>query len=351
MIHKVLSKRTGKTTWAISIRIGGIRYREAGFPTKDKADQYIQDLKAAYKSRRIGIEPEYERRVIALQDLFEARARDPINMSTGSRRQLLRHFADFVSVDPELPVRDVTVSRLASYRANLMGRFKVSTIEFVMAGIVAGLNAGRLYFPELETFRAPALAGLPNPGRAVLVSRGELIAVRDELRQQDKVGAADIFEMLILTGCRVMELLNLRPEWIEWERGLITLPATATKTKTARILPITPSLELLLQRRANATPLCYATFYRAICAAGRHRGIEIGMESWRIHDIRHTVASVLAEAGINQKIIADLLGHSLGGMTSRYTHSTLPALRAASGVLESYWNGRRVAAFPMAVNE
>jgi len=351
MIHKVLSKRTGKTTWAISVRVGTIRYREAGFPTKDKADQYIQELKAAYKSRRIGLEPEYERRVITLQDLYEARARDPINMSTGSRRQLLRHFADFVSIDPELPVRDVTVSRLASYRANLMGRFKVSTIEFVIAGIVAGLNSGRLYFPELETFRAPALVGLPNPGRAVLIPRGELIAVRDELRQQDKVAAADVFEMLILTGCRVMELLTLRPEWIEWERGLVGLPASATKTKSARILPITPSLELLLRRRSVASVLCYATFYRAVCAAGRAQGIDIGMDNWRIHDIRHTVASILAESGINQKIIADLLGHSLGGMTSRYTHSTLPALRAAAGVLESYWEGRRVAAFPRAVNE
>lgn len=351
MIHKVLSKRTGKTTWGISIRVGGIRYREAGFPTKDKADQYIQDLKAAYKSRRTGIEPEYERRVITLQDLFEARARDPINMSTGSRRQLLRHFADFVSIDPELPVRDVTVSRLASYRTTLRDKFKVSTIEFAIAGVVAGLNSGRLYFPELETFRAPALEGLPNPGRAVLIPRGELVAVRDELRRMERTGAADIFEMLILTGCRVMELLSLRPEWIEWERGLVGLPASATKTRAARILPITPTLELLLRRQAVAPRLCYATFYRAVCAAGRHRGIVIGMDSWRIHDIRHTVASFLAEVGINQKIIADLLGHSLGGMTSRYTHSTLPALRTAAGVLENYWSGRRVVAFPHAVNE
>jgi integrase len=175
--------------------------------------------------------------------------------------------------------------------------------------------------------------------------------VRDELRRSDKESAADIFEMLILTGCRVMELLTLRPEWIEWERGLVGLPASATKTKSARILPITPALEVLLRRRSVASPLCYATFYRAVCAAGRDRGIVVGMDSWRIHDIRHTVASVLAESGINQKIIADLLGHSLGGMTSRYTHSTLPALRAASGVLESYWSGRRVAAFPRAVNE
>jgi integrase len=351
MIHKVLSKRTGKTTWAISVRVGGNRYRQAGFKTKEKADDYIRDLKDAYRNRLVGIEPEYERRVITLQDLFEARARDPINMSTGSRRQLLRHFAEFVSIDPELPVRDMTVSRLASYRAALMGQFKVSTIEFVISGIVAGLNSGRLYFPELETFRAPALVGLPNPGRAVLIPRSELVAVRDELRRMDREAAADIFEALILTGCRVMELLKLRPEWIEWERGLVGLPGAMVKTKTPRVLPITPALEVLLRRRSKAPRLCYATFYRAVCAAGRAQGIEVGMHSWRIHDIRHTVASVLAESGINQKIIADLLGHSLGGMTSRYTHSTLPALRAASSVLESYWSGNRVAAFPRAVNE
>jgi len=83
MIHKVLSKRTGQETWAISVRVGCIRYRQAGFPTKDKAKQYIRGLEDAYRNRQIGIEPEYERRVITLQDLFEARARDPINMSTG----------------------------------------------------------------------------------------------------------------------------------------------------------------------------------------------------------------------------------------------------------------------------
>ncbi len=51
-----------------------------------------------------------------------------------------------------------------------------------------------------------------------------------------------------------------------------------------------------------------------------------GLPHIRVHDLRHTVASILLEAGVHPKIVQDLLGHSTIRLTlDTYSHLT-PAL-------------------------
>jgi integrase len=50
----------------------------------------------------------------------------------------------------------------------------------------------------------------------------------------------------------------------------------------------------------------------------------------RIHDLRHTYASVLASAGLSLPIIGALLGHSQPATTARYAHLFDDPLRAAT---------------------
>jgi integrase len=54
-----------------------------------------------------------------------------------------------------------------------------------------------------------------------------------------------------------------------------------------------------------------------------------GIPDVRLHDLRHSVASVLASSGISLPIIGELLGHSTPAMTSRYAHIFMDAQRAA----------------------
>ena len=55
-------------------------------------------------------------------------------------------------------------------------------------------------------------------------------------------------------------------------------------------------------------------FAAAVCDAG--------LEDFRFHDLRHTFATRLNQAGADPFAIRDLLGHSTAVMTADYTHST-----------------------------
>lgn len=49
----------------------------------------------------------------------------------------------------------------------------------------------------------------------------------------------------------------------------------------------------------------------------------------RFHDLRHTAATMLADAGASQAVVAAILGHALSGVTANYTHISLDAMREA----------------------
>jgi integrase len=63
--------------------------------------------------------------------------------------------------------------------------------------------------------------------------------------------------------------------------------------------------------------------WRAICRAADLRGL-------RVHDLRHSLASILASAGLSLPIIGALLGHTNPSTTARYAHLLDDPLRAAA---------------------
>ena len=54
----------------------------------------------------------------------------------------------------------------------------------------------------------------------------------------------------------------------------------------------------------------------------------------RLHDLRHTFCTKLAEAGIPEQVMLDLLGHVSQAMLKRYSHNRLEARRRAIEALE-----------------
>jgi integrase len=60
------------------------------------------------------------------------------------------------------------------------------------------------------------------------------------------------------------------------------------------------------------------------------------LEGVRIHDLRHTHASVGAGAGLGLPIIGKLLGHTQASTTARYAHLDADPLRRASDRIGGY---------------
>lgn len=334
MIHRVKSKRQKKYVWAINITCDGQRIRQSGFNTRDEAEDAVAAIRLRQRSRRLGLEiAEAE---ITLGQLLKARNKDKAASDTRMRTVMLASFIAFVKhAGDDLPVRSVKLTHLHRYRDTCTGGR--AALNNKMAGVIATLNAAPRYFPELEGYRAPRMTKFRLPGRSVLVPRKEFQALLTALRTGTRAHGpevAAVIEMLSLTGARVGEILSLEPKQIDWERELLTIIATKTRTtKPTRLIPLTPRMSALLHNWQKPT-VTYYTLHKVFSRT--RQSLPDAGPRWRVHDLRHNCASLLAEAGVSHAIIAEMLGHALAGVTARYTHATIPALRQAALVLERW---------------
>jgi integrase len=144
--------------------------------------------------------------------------------------------------------------------------------------------------------------------------------------------AAAALRLLLFTGCRLREILHLKWEHVDFERGLLFLPESKTGKKT--VILNAPALAVLntLSRVgpfvvAGGDPEWPRTDLKRPWAMVTR---EAGLEGLRIHDLRHSFASFGAGGGLGLPIIGKLLGHSQSSTTMRYAHLDNDPLRRAS---------------------
>ncbi len=145
--------------------------------------------------------------------------------------------------------------------------------------------------------------------------------------------AAAAIRLLMLTGCRKGEILSLRWEFVDIEGRTIELPDSKTGKKTvylndgaAEILRgLGPRSEgWVLPGRRDGKPLVNIQKpWRKICGLAEITGV-------RIHDLRHSYASIAAGLNMGLPIIGKLLGHTQQSTTQRYSHMLHDPLRAAA---------------------
>jgi integrase len=144
--------------------------------------------------------------------------------------------------------------------------------------------------------------------------------------------AAAAIRLLLLTGCRLREILHLRWSDIDFERGLLFLPSSKTGRRAVvlngpaiAVFDALPRLgPLVIAGRNPIRPR--ADLNKPWAALKRHA--ELG--DTRLHDLRHSFASFGAGAGLGLPIIGKLLGHAKAATTDRYAHLDAAPLRRAS---------------------
>lgn len=144
--------------------------------------------------------------------------------------------------------------------------------------------------------------------------------------------AAAAVKLLLLTGCRLREILHLRWNDIDEERGLLNLPE-AKRGKRSVILNA-PALQILasLPRTgefviASSDPTRPRADVKRVWDRIRAAA---GLEGVRIHDLRHTAGAVAASSGLGLQITGALLGHKSTQATARYAHLANEPLRRAA---------------------
>ncbi|MER8672530.1 tyrosine-type recombinase/integrase [Mesorhizobium sp. M0037] len=183
------------------------------------------------------------------------------------------------------------------------------------------------------------------------LSPAELAKLTEALTALEDQQAANIFRLLLLTGARRGEVQAAKWDQFDLTAGVWTKPGSTTKQKTMHRVPLSaPARLLLTQLREKAKEDAVYVFpgrgadhrveikaeWKEVCiAAGIVTAETVGEKivvapSARIHDLRHTYASVLASAGLSLPIIGALLGHSQPATTARYSHLMDDPLRAAT---------------------
>jgi integrase len=152
--------------------------------------------------------------------------------------------------------------------------------------------------------------------------------------------AVAAIRLLILTGARLREILHARWENVDPERGILFLPDSKTGRKP--IYLGTAALDILATLpRVEGNPFVIAGAspdqprsdlknpWRAITEAA-------GLTGLRIHDLRHSFASVGAGASLGLPIIGKLLGHTQPSTTARYAHlDAIPMRRAVETIADT----------------
>lgn len=154
-----------------------------------------------------------------------------------------------------------------------------------------------------------------------------------------RYGVAAI-KFLLLTGLRRNEALRAKWEQVDFGRGLMHLPQTKSG-KTRHIVLSAQALMLLKELPSNGEsqwifPGKGLKDERPVYNINKCllRLLErAGIERMRVHDLRHTYASVMAQNGVSLFVIQSALGHSSPMMTMRYAHLCDSALRDATNVV------------------
>jgi len=160
-----------------------------------------------------------------------------------------------------------------------------------------------------------------------------------------------LVRLLIFTGARLSEIRQAQWDWVDFKSGVLHLPDSKTGAKTI-MLPA-PALDVLSRlARVEANPYI-------ITGEGNRYLVNVWkqwaalrelakLEDVRLHDLRHSFASIGAAGGMSLNMIGGLLGHRQTQTTSRYAHLAADPLKAAAnriaGAIASIMNPKRARA-------
>lgn len=140
----------------------------------------------------------------------------------------------------------------------------------------------------------------------------------DLVKHAPTARAKALIALSAYTGLRLGEVLKLKP--VDVKGGVIV--AKDTKNGTDRIIPILPELEPHLKELPFKAG--WRNVYRGFEAARRRAGLDL-----RYHDLRHMVATALANSEADPRLSMKIMGHRSVATHQRYVHPEVEPMRRA----------------------
>jgi integrase len=256
--------------------------------------------------------------------------------------------------------RDITMIRCTPVRAN-------RTVETLRKAFNLAIR-----WSWCEHNPASGVRRNPEEPRSRYLTKNEIAALVGALNQHSEPISANAIKLLMLTGARLGEVLGATWAMFDLENGIWTKPSAHTKQRRLHRVPLNgPALRLLTEmkeeagrkaqtdgivtsrhvfpgtggkpltdiKRSWASACLKAGLTKQVPKKARNgkivngkdgKPIMIAQPSVRIHDLRHSFASILVSAGASLPLIGQLLGHTQVQTTQRYAHLFDDPLRKAA---------------------
>jgi integrase len=179
----------------------------------------------------------------------------------------------------------------------------------------------------------------PEIPRETVIPSELFETVINHLESHPARNGAEAILFILLTGCRRGEAT--KATWDQFDKGLTvwTKPAKITKKRRIHRVPLSGRITRLLQTRkeTSKSQMVFELSPEGVVTTIKRTWAEVrksaNCPTVRVHDLRHTFASVLASEGQTLNTVGSMLGHSQTQTTLRYVHLYDEPLRIAANLV------------------
>jgi integrase len=180
----------------------------------------------------------------------------------------------------------------------------------------------------------------PEQRRERFLSPEEFAALGKALREVEADGsetqsAVDAIRLLMLTGCRLGEIMTLKWDYVDLKARELRLPDSKTGAKIVHFgktaSDVLKGIEKLEDNTYVITGKKQDSRLTDLQHPWRRIRAKAGLDDVRIHDLRHSYASGALALGEGLPMIGKLLGHTQVQTTARYAHLANDPVKAAAG--------------------
>ena len=345
--------------WFLDFTFKGRRIRQYGGATKEQARNALAKLRVERLEEKLGLRPAEAAALIPFEafadEFLEVYSKQ--NKRSWKRDEILlnnlkRHFkgSSLQTIGPEQVERfkaQRKTEMVEHFKATKKTPVKPATINRELTCLKTLFNKA-VEWGRIETNPIYLVKKFKEPPAK------ERILTSAEARKLIENASKAIRPVIIIalhTGMRRGEILGLKWGNVDLARGFIFIEDS--KSGRSRKVPMTPAvLEALRVLPRNSEYVFYnpetknhiqdvKTAFRKACRLSKkdpEDEKDPGIEGLRFHDLRHTAASKMIEAGVDLVTVSKILGHASIQMTMRYAHPTPDNMKLAVNRLAEILN-------------